>query len=345
MWCRGEMESAALRDRTRRSKNLARDLLSSVLMLPSKVRSALRGTRWRTVTALAVAAAVTAFVCCGVRRRSPGPNAPLDDLSVSAEEILRDSPDVADVEILVKGFWPNHRIIQINDRHYITREKFGSIVDIIGHARGHAFTEQGAHDWHQAVADDVERFQVSQTRLLCWLADHHGLREIFQEGVFAENVPTVIERVALFRRLAAHGDQLKHEIKQLREDIRGDRTPAASPERQKLLEEARDIYLHAGAVGALLAARPSLVLLPAEDKDVFENALPEVQPRLYGPHFDARNAEIVRRLLAHGPCAVVVLGAAHDLSHEVRAQGWGRCEYIRVTVENVPRPLRRYGLD
>ena len=62
------------------------------------------------------------------------------------------------------------------------------------------------------------------------------------------------------------------------------------------------------------------------------------QSRLHWPCFKAREAAIVRNLLEHGRCAVIVLGRGHDLSEEIRKQSGGRCEYLKVTPRNIPQP-------
>jgi hypothetical protein len=49
----------------------------------------------------------------------------------------------------------------------------------------------------------------------------------------------------------------------------------------------------------------------------------------------------VKAALKQGPVAVLILGAAHDLSGSVRRIAHGRCEYIRVTPSRVKELLEK----
>jgi len=77
-------------------------------------------------------------------------------------------------------------------------------------------------------------------------------------------------------------------------------------------------------------------VVPAEKEAAFIAADPLAGDMhvFEGPANDAREATIVQRLLEGGPLSVIVLGATHDLSDEVRAVG--NCEYQRVFVAGFP---------
>jgi hypothetical protein len=72
---------------------------------------------------------------------------------------------------------------------------------------------------------------------------------------------------------------------------------------------------------------------PLDDAALFEAARP-VSPdgtvRNDPAKVRAREDAQVRAALAAGPCAVIVLVGAHDLSDSVRRLGRGSCQYIRV---------------
>ena len=73
---------------------------------------------------------------------------------------------------------------------------------------------------------------------------------------------------------------------------------------------------------------------PLDDADLLEGAKP-VRPdgtvKIDQARVEARHDGQVKRALASGPCSVIVLGGAHDLSASVRKFGSGTTEYIRVT--------------
>ena len=47
--------------------------------------------------------------------------------------------------------------------------------------------------------------------------------------------------------------------------------------------------------------------------------------------FTARHDAQMKRVLTHGPFALIVLGGGHDLAESVRRLSGGSCEYWRVT--------------
>src|SRR5262245_747913 len=48
----------------------------------------------------------------------------IDNLSYSAEDILRQIPGIADVEVAVPAKNPTHRIVHIRDWHHVSKELF-----------------------------------------------------------------------------------------------------------------------------------------------------------------------------------------------------------------------------
>lgn len=267
--------------------------------------------------------------------------ADLNDLSIRAEGILKLSHDVAKVESLVVAPKPTHRIVHIVSRHPLEWKRFEDAARLVCRD---TLSEDELHEWHQAHCDEMERFQASQKKLLLWLVDHHGLTKIFREGASEEDMPRVMREVEWFRKIAPWRDRLKRErlrlSQQLREAKISGRDSTALRDKLDEHELSRDYSLNFGPIGDLLLDRPFVTIIPAEDAEAYAAAQPEKHGgRLHGSHYDAREAAIVRNLLKHGPCAVIVLGVAHDLSEEVQKQGHGGCEYIRVTTTNFPPRL------
>ena len=74
-------------------------------------------------------------------------------------------------------------------------------------------------------------------------------------------------------------------------------------------------------------------VLPVEDARLYEKANPlsedghiELDPET----IEAREDEMVKKMLDGGPFAFVVLGGGHDLSDNIERLGGGTCEYLTV---------------
>lgn len=78
----------------------------------------------------------------------------------------------------------------------------------------------------------------------------------------------------------------------------------------------------------LLSGR--IVAVPLDDGRLLEAAGPDGGMRTNPAAVRAGHDGRVKRALAAGPVAVLVLGGAHDLSEGVRRLGGGTTEYIRV---------------
>lgn len=150
-------------------------------------------------------------------------------------------------------------------------------------------------------------------------------------------MPKVEDNVTWLRDWYKSGGEAASAVARLRHEI--DEAEAHGKDATALRRRKREAERYVewgficGACRRLLVWRPSVRLVPAEDKECFESLpRPEVDMT---PH----NAAIVQNLLSRSKCAVVVLGAAHDLSEQVKRLGGGRCEYVRV-IPMGPRSAR-----
>lgn len=291
--------------------------------------------RRRRITAIAAIVALgfaSVYPAKRLLRRPAGPNTLIDDLTVPADEILKLSPDVAEVQAIISPFRPTHRIIHIADRHYLSRQTYRS--------SRHPQSEEGYSDY----AREVEGIQSAQTRLLIWLADQHGLREIFDEGIDQQSLARYRELIERGRRVTRSWRELMSCLADLRGQIH--EAEASGMDATNLraqrepLEKRRSATRAAGAVAQLLFARPRVEVLPAEDKAAFEDMGQALYvfrnlERVVAAN-ESREEVIVRNLLDHGTCSVIMLGGGHDLSHQIRRLSDGRCEYVRVMVKGYP---------
>jgi hypothetical protein len=207
---------------------------------------------------------------------------------------LRSAEGVMRVERLVSVPQPACRIIHIADYHWISMEDLA--VDLRDQVPN--VTDADIEDEYRRITSVARRVQANQLRFIRWLSKRHGVRIIHLEGLTDNDV----RAYAALARLVKKGT----------------------------LEPFR-----LGAAGQALIAGDIEAVAPVEDEAAFTaaNPLTDDGVTLEGPGNESREAAIVRRLAASGPLAVVVLGAAHDLSSDV--EELGDCEYLKVYVDGV----------
>ena len=252
------------------------------------------------------------------------------------------SPEVAKVEVLLSPFRPTHRIIHIADRHYLSREQYRSVQI--------PPSEEGYSEYCR----EVENIQSAHFRLLLWLSDLHGLRQVFDEGIDQEHLPNYRESIERGRGKHSWPELMSclAELRRQIDEAEANGQDATSLRSQKAqLEKRRLATRRAGAVAQLLLARPSVEVLATEDKQAYECADRAMkvarETRNIKPFVAAngpREEAIVRNLLQHR-CSVIVLGGGHDLSRQITRLSDARCEYVKVMVNGYPeskRPSRLY---
>jgi hypothetical protein len=207
---------------------------------------------------------------------------------------LQSADGVVRVEELVSVPPPACRIIHIADYHAVTRD--GLVVDLRDQDPNIADADIEAG--YQRIMVEVRRVQANELRFIRWLAKKHGVRIIHLEGLTDDDVRAYAALVRLVKK--------------------------------GTLEPFR-----VGAVGQALIAGDIEAVAPAENEAAFTaaNPLTDDGVALEGTANDAREEAIARRLAASGPLAVVLLGAAHDLSRHV--EELGDCEYLKVYGDGV----------
>lgn len=235
------------------------------------------------------------------------------DLTAPAAAILQNLPGVEAVEVAAEVKRPTHRIIHIADWHFVPEDAFAA--DIRDQS-DETIADEEIEQLYAEHLDEVRRVQAQQRRLLRELIRRHGVERVYCEGLTDGDLPiyqVIVEHI--------HRNEL------------------GEPELIAGRSADDETLLRIGAAGQLLAAGELAEVLPAEDEIAYEQADPltdDGELRFDTPTNDARQAAIVRRLLAGGSLAVVVLGGAHDLSEQIRRLGGGRCEYLRVIVSGMP---------
>jgi hypothetical protein len=270
----------------------------------------------------------------------PKSAARIDDLHISAADLLRQLPGVVQVEVSVTAEKPTRRIVHLRDLHFVPKDLYA--IDL-KNAAGRELSDQEIDRLHQELLLEVEAVQLEQMALLRCLIKHHGLRRIYSEGLTTKDLPNYKEKVAVYRDV--ENNQIGQLRKQLvdvhelliRTEPKTDRFQLAKKIEAKVIElidQHRLRLLEIGAAGRLLIAGEIDEVLPLDDADLLEEARPntlEGQLKMDPAKLTARHDAQVKAVLGNGAFGLIVLGGPHDLSDSVRHLGQNSCEYIRVT--------------
>jgi hypothetical protein len=267
---------------------------------------------------------------------APKVTARLDDLTASAESVLRQLPGVVQVEVAVQAQDPKHRIVHLRDWHFVPKDLYA--LDLRDSA-GRVLAVEEMDRLHEELCLEIETVQLEQMALLRCLVRHHGLKRIFCEGLTPKDMPNYNERIGVQRSMEREEiPQLQKQLADVRDLKKGVEAAAIEREITGLLWEHRKRLLDLGAAGRLLIAGDIEEVLPLDDAELLDQAKP-ITPDgrvIFDPDkLAARRDRIVKVAMARGPFALIVLGGSHDLSDSVRRLGGGRCEYIRLTTRRV----------
>lgn len=268
----------------------------------------------------------------------PGDNPPLghtaNALLGTPADALRHLPGVGEVEILVAAPRPTRRIVHVRDWHFVPRDLYA--LDL-RQAAGRQLDDREIDDRFRELLREVDAVQQDQEQILTALATRDGQRRVLAEGLTPEGVKNYRDVLSV---LKATEDR----IGGLRDSSAGlDPRPADIDQQiETMARDLRERSLEYGA-GGRLAGRGVIEVLPLDDADLLEGAKP-IRPdgtvRFDADRVEARHDGQVRRALAAGPVAVLVLGGAHDLSASVRRLGDGTTEYIRLTPKRYAETAR-----
>jgi hypothetical protein len=260
----------------------------------------------------------------------------IDDLSLHILDLLKQLPGVGKVEVLVAVEKPTQRIIHLADWHFVPRNLFDIEME---QAHGRKLTEADKDALYRQLLLQVEVVQIQQLGVLRCLIKHHGLKQVFQEGLTKERLSAFKERVEALDGIPALREQLIG-VRQLQKTAKGERlamAKAIEKEVLSLIEARKPELLEIGAAGQMYLTKELASVLPLDDSQLLDEAKPVIDGKV---KFDAekvkrREAVMVKAVLDNGKFGLIVLGASHDLSVAVRERS-GSCEYIRVWVKEWP---------
>jgi hypothetical protein len=92
----------------------------------------------------------------------PKNQARIDDLGISAADLLRQLPGVVQVDITVSANHRTHRIVHLQDWHFVPRDIYA--IDLKS-AHGRGLSSEEIDDLHQELLLKVEAVQLEQMAL------------------------------------------------------------------------------------------------------------------------------------------------------------------------------------
>lgn len=284
-------------------------------------------------------AAFPLVLACGCAEREVHTSEPKQaadpfDLNADAVPLLRQLPNVVEVELHGPATQPTHRIIHIADWHFVSKYDFAADLRSLS---TESISDEEITRRHAEFLDEVELVQQQQIELLRTLIQKHGLTQIHVEGLGEKEEFIFNAKVSALRKV---GQELV-EVKKENEELLALGDP--DDETRKIIESIKEIeaqhrsdMLHLGAAGRLLLNKEIEGVLPLDDADAHAASNPlneDGSVTLDQEKIEAREDAQVRLLLDGGPVAVIILGGAHDLSDNLERLSGGAAEYIRVEVK------------
>jgi hypothetical protein len=205
---------------------------------------------------------------------------------------------------------PPQRIIHVKNWHWIPKAPFAIDQRVLEPD----LTEEQIDVRYGRFLDDIEELQKEQAELIRQLARQYGLRSAFYEGITPDNLQAF--QAANNRLKLTH--RLQDKMKSYEETTE---TIEIRRNLDQLAKDLREDRIQLGAIGSLIRDGDLDDVIPLESTEMLEAANPITQDgqiRSDSVAGTAREAEMVRRILAGGPVAIVVLGGAHDLSDALK---------------------------
>jgi hypothetical protein len=257
-------------------------------------------------------------------------------------DAMRTLPYVKRIE-LVEPSRPIQTIIHLRDWHYLPKDTFEADLRSVNASPMPAAELDGRYE---RFLFEVERVQAEQTAILRHLIRHHGLRQVFLEGLTERDMPIFQAKLESMKKLAAelpgYRDELaaaKQRLKDLEtagdDSSEGYLTDATLVvEIEALFQQYRLDLLRVGAAGQLVLAGELAEVVPVEDEVPFDAANPvgnDGAVTLDLENNERREDAQVGNLLKGGPVVVVILGGAHDLVDNIARLSGKTCRYAAVT--------------
>lgn len=262
----------------------------------------------------------------------------LATLETDAVKLLAGLPYVEEVRRDLHPKQPQRRVVVFANFHVVERNLF---VADLEHHRGRKLTERERVLEYWRFLATVETVQLEQLAALQCLIRRHGLREAFDEGLVVggsansdiAQLVNNVRAVSKYERefLSATAGQLR--TLQTRQNI-----DTGTCESMLRVQQSRYALLEGGSLFRLYEQDLLRRVLPCEDQKAYAAGAPRFeqdQPVFDADAFEQREDAIVANLLKAGPVSVLMIGAAHDLSDNLKRLD-PHAELIVVRVQGVP---------
>lgn len=255
---------------------------------------------------------------------------------------LRSLPSVKHVKV-VEPKRPAQTVIHLRDWHFLVRDVFDADVQSVN---DEPISSDELDELYEDFLREVEQVQAEQMVILRFLIRHHGLRQVYSEGLTKRDMLIFKAKIGVMKKLEAelpgYGRDLAHaklRLLELRKEGQTDSDEYRTNEKladeiEALFHQHRLELLRVGAAGRLLMAGELAAVLPIESETPFEGANPVSEDgtvTLDLKKNEQREDAQVRNLLKGEPLVVVVLGGAHDLSDNIIRLADESCRYVSVT--------------
>lgn len=258
----------------------------------------------------------------------------LYDLNADAAPLLRQFPNVVEVERHGPTKKPTHRIIHVADWHFVPKAAYAA--DLRSQSIKPINNDE-IDRRHTELLDQVELVQQQQIELLRTLVKQHGLKKVYVEGLASRDRFIFKAKVSALRKASKEVEGLRREKEEfISIGDPDDETKAIIHQIEEVEAQHRSDLLHLGAAGRLMLSREIEGVLSLEDADAYAASNPVSHDGavvLDKRTMEAREDAQARLLLDSGPVAVVILGGAHDLSDNLERIAPGKAKYIRVEVK------------
>ncbi len=272
----------------------------------------------------------------------PQTSGDLGDRNVKPTPILRQLPGVAHVEVKVPAESPQHRIVHLKDWHFVSQELFAADLRFNNNTEIRDEEIERLYEQHLL---EVELVQLEQMALLRCLIRHHGLQQVFCEGLAEEDLVIYKAKLRVIRRMRQSISDVRDDLHETERTLQqwSDEGQQDSAEHEQLLARQQQLnsivtayrreLLQIGAVGRLLLNEELHEVSPLEDLEIHRRsnpATPDGRIELNREAIEARENAHVKKLLRREGLSLVVLGGGHNLADNVRELVDGNCQYITV---------------